>query len=347
MTARLISAAFRWKLRGGRYREERTLPRMFLPGVATMRFSRAFRVSVLCILPLMGAACRGGGATAGTSPTSATFIAPPATSPAPTGRATSTTPAPSPTAAASSVAAIGPVWPIEPRTIAAASTRGGPVLKAIRTARHGSYERLILEFTASYGAAKVHYVPAVRADPSDRVVPLQGSSFLEVVVHGAVAHWQATSITPYAGPSTVSPRFPTLKQVAISGDFEAVLSFGIGLGRTAGFRVAQLRSPDRLVVDVAESPAWRMWPDDSLAAARVVQKAFDRGHQPWRGSAESVAEAYARAVYGWASPVVTPVPGTDTYRLAHQGSSDHVTVRTVRPFPTTSRNSIVEIADTR
>jgi hypothetical protein len=243
--------------------------------------------------------------------------------------------------------AIGPVWPIEPRTIAAdASGRGVSVLKAIRTGRHGSYERLVLEFTASYGEAKVRYVPVVRKDPSDKVVPMQGLSFLEVVVHGAVANWQATP-TPYAGPSMVATGYPTLKQVSISGDFEAVLSFGVGLGRTAGFRVTRLRSPDRLVVDVAESPAWRMWPEDSLAMARVEQTAFDQGHQPWHGSAELVAAAYARAVYGWSNPVVTRAADNDTYRLAHHGSSDHVTVRAVRVFPTTSRNSIVEIADTR
>jgi len=221
------------------------------------------------------------------------------------------------------------------------------VLKAIRTGLHGSYERLVLEFTSSYGEAKVRYVPVVRADPSDKVVPLQGLSFLEVVVHGAVASWPATPITPYAGPSTVTPGYPTLKQVSISGDFEAVLSFGVGLGRTAGFHVARLRSPDRLVVDIAESPAWRMWPDDNLAMARTEQASFDQGHQPWRGSAELVATAYAHAVYGWSNPVVTRAPASDTYRLAHPGSSDQVTVRAVRMFPKASRSSIFEIAESR
>lgn len=221
------------------------------------------------------------------------------------------------------------------------------MLKAIRTGRHGSYERLVLEFTSPYGEAKVRYVPVVHADPSDHVVPLQGLSFLEVVVHGAVANWAATPITPYSGPSTVTPGYPTLKQVSISGDYEAVLSFGVGLGRTAGFRVARLRSPDRLVVDVAEIPNWRLWPEDSLAMARVEQAAFEKGHQPWRGSAELVAAAYARAVYGWSDPAVTRGPDIETYRLAHRGSSEQVTVRVVRPLSAPGKVSIVEIADTR
>lgn len=311
-----------------------------------MRFSRAVRVSLVCILSLVGAACSGGVPNADKSSTSSSST-PPATSPAITGSATQTNPTPSLTAPTSSVTAIGPVWPIEPRAIAATPGRSVPVLKAIQTGRHGSYERLVLEFTSSYGEAKVRYVPVVRADPSDKVVSLPGVSFLEVVVHGAVATWPATPIKPYTGPSTVTPGYPTLKQVCISGDFEAVLSFGVGVGRTAGFQVARLRSPDRLVVDIAESPAWRMWPDDNLAMARVEQTAFDQGRQPWRGSAELVAAAYARAVYGWSNPAVTRAPASDTYRLAHPGLSDEVTVRAVRMFPTTSKGSIFEIAESR
>lgn len=316
-----------------------------------MWLSRAVRVSLVCVISLVGAACGGGGQDAGTSPTSASSQTPTAPSPTPTGSATSSTPTPVPTPSESTVLAVGPVWPIEPRTIPAAAGLPGlpgiPVLKAIRSGRHGSYERLVLEFTSSYGVAKVRYVPVVHADPSDKVVPLQGSSFLEIVIQGAVATWSATPITPYLGPVTVTPRYPTLRQVSISGDFEAVLSFGIGLGRTAGFRVMRFDSPDRLVVDVAETPAWRIWPDVSLAMATAEQTRFDDGHQPWRGNAELVAAAYARAVYGWDEPVVTRAPGSDAYRLSHRGSSDYVTVRTVQLFPTTSKNSIIGIADAR
>jgi hypothetical protein len=39
-----------------------------------------------------------------------------------------------------------------------------------------------------------------------------------------------------------------------------------------------------------------MWPEDNLAAAHDMQAASEQGHQPWRGSPESIAEVYARAV---------------------------------------------------
>jgi uncharacterized protein DUF4232 len=244
----------------------------------------------------------------------------------------------------------GPVWPIEPRTIPAVASRGTAVLRQLRTGEHGSFERLVLEFTAPYGAVKVGYVPVVRQEPSNRIVPLQGRSFLQIVIQGAVARYAATPITPYQGPTTVTPRYPTLRQVSISGDFERVLSVGVGLSRTAGFRVQRLSAPDRLVLDVAETPTWRMWPEDNLAQARDEQAAVNQGHQPWRGSPEMVSQVYALSVYGWNYLLgeldISPVPNAPayTYRLAAKGSPDHVTIRAVRAFPGAT---IVEIADTR
>ncbi len=254
----------------------------------------------------------------------------------------------SPSATPTTVA--GPVWPIEPRALPAPFPIIRPqmdvaVLQAIRTGRHGTYERAVFDLSEPFGDVRVGYVPAVREDPSDRVVALQGRSFLQIVIHDAVARYAGTPITPYRGPDTVLPGFPTLKQVSISGDFEAVLSFGIGLDRTAGFRVMRLSSPDRLVVDVAAPPAWRMWPDDSLAEAEQAQRSVDQGHQPWRGDPVDMVTLYARSVYGIGEPAVSRV-GPDTYRLAHRGSDDSVTVRVARPFPT-SPLGIVEIADTR
>jgi len=311
------------------------------------RISVVFAVVVLAAVAACGSTSHPGASPTATPSTGAASSQPGTTAPS----ATTPPASPKPPSSTTPAAAAGPVWPIEPRTIPAVAGRGPSVLKEIRTGQHGSYERLVLEFTAPYGAAEVRYVPVVRADPSDQVVPLQGRSFLEIVIHGAVAGYAAAPITPYAGPSTVTPGYPTLRQVSISGDFEAVLSFGVGLSRTAGFRVQRLTAPDRLVLDVAEPPAWRMWPEDSLAQAREEQAGVDQGHQPWRVSPESVAQVYALAVYGWnylsGDLDISPVPDAPdcTFRLAAKGSSDYVTVRAVRAFD--RPNSIVQITDTR
>lgn len=237
----------------------------------------------------------------------------------------------------------GPVWPLEPRVLPAASPGQVAMITAIRTGRHDTYDRLVFEFNRPFGQARVRYVPVVHADPSDQTVPLRGNASLEVTVQGAYARW-GDQRPSYSGPSSVTPDYPTLKQVTMSGDFENVLSFGAGLDRIAGFTVARLRSPDRLVIDFAMKPAWRMWPDDSRAQAERVQDSFDAGHMPWRAS---VVAYFARMVYGWNDAAITHIPGTDEYWVSAAGSAERIRVRQVRPFKDTHRASIAEIADVR
>jgi hypothetical protein len=197
----------------------------------------------------------------------------------------------------------------------------------------------------AYAMVRIRYVPLVHADPSDLVVPLQGNAFLEVSVQDAYARWGAGDGTPtYDGPNSVWVGYPTIKQVAVSGDFEAVLSFGIGLDRVAGFTVMPLRSPDRLVIDVAVPPAWRMWPDSSLTQAKQMQQRYEDGELAWRSS---VVAYYARQVYGWTEPAIVRVPGTDEYWVSSPGSTERIRVRQVWPFRDTRPSSIAEIADVR
>ena len=48
-----------------------------------------------------------------------------------------------------------------------------------------------------------------------------------------------------------TPRFPMLLQVKEAGDFEGVVSFGVGVRRRTGFRAIHLSSPGRIVLDLA------------------------------------------------------------------------------------------------
>ena len=62
----------------------------------------------------------------------------------------------------------------------------------------------------------------------------------------------------------LTPRCPNLRQVKLAGDFEGVVSFGLGLRRKTGFRVFRLTAPTRIVVDVRHVP-----PPARAAAARA------------------------------------------------------------------------------
>jgi hypothetical protein len=316
-------------------------------GSAT-RYLRAHPILAVLVasVALATAGCQGAGITASGAASDASAATPSATSSSAVSPASQPTPGSDDVSAKPAVAP-GEVWPIEPVTLPAnlRHATGQPVLTAIRTGRHHSYERLVLDFSSGFGDASVGYAGIIRQDPSNRVVPLSGHAYLYVVVRGAVATWNAVPHRPYPGPFTVTPNYPTLKQVSVAGDFEAVLSFGIGLDRVAGFKVSRLTGHDRLVIDIAERPQWRMWPEHSLAQALDRQGAVDQGHQPWRTSPIEVARTYAISVYGWTEPVVTPVRGTNTYRIDNHGLS--ITVHTAAPFSATSANSISLIAETR
>ena len=71
------------------------------------------------------------------------------------------------------------------------------------------------------------------------------------------ASWSASVFaTPGQGgtdllPSVRAPHCANLRQMKPTGDFEGVVSFGLGLRRKTGFRVFRLTRPARTVVDVA------------------------------------------------------------------------------------------------
>jgi len=138
-------------------------------------------------------------------------------------------------------------WPTTRRE--AAGTAGD--LVAIRTARHGTFDRVVFQFAGrNRPGYSVEYVPRVTQDPSDRPVPLRGSAFMQVVFQGA-STMDVQGRKVYTGPATITPGLPTLKQIKLAGDFERVLSFGIGLDHKAGFQVQSLTGPSRVVIDVA------------------------------------------------------------------------------------------------
>ena len=122
-------------------------------------------------------------------------------------------------------------------------------MTAVRVDPHPGYDRIVFEFTAPSGAAA--HLPAYTVsrqasstfvkDPSGAEVTMQGSAGLRVVFHGA---------TSAAGSAAISPSLPVVKQLEELGDFEAVLSWGVGLSRESCIRTLELSNPTRLVIDL-------------------------------------------------------------------------------------------------
>lgn len=112
----------------------------------------------------------------------------------------------------------------------------------VRTGNNGTFDRIVFDERVSASGYSVRYVSRVVADPSGQPVALKGRYFLRVVISGAT--------TTSAMPTVVTPGLPEVAQIRKAGEFEQVVSYGIGLNRSRGFRVFRLSSPTRLVIDV-------------------------------------------------------------------------------------------------
>jgi hypothetical protein len=203
---------------------------------------RPVRIVAACLLAAVAATGCSGGSGSGGSSATATSSAVTTTAGGPTdttGPATTTAPEEWTTATKT-----GTHNPKVPEDM--------PMLVAIRTGSHDGYDRVVLEFRNDLPSWRVGYVDEV-ASESGATVPLGGTAQLFVDVNPAWAHDQNTPPheATYTGPRSLTPGYPTLRQVRFVDEFEGHLTFGIGLQRQVGFRVLELREPSRLAIDVA------------------------------------------------------------------------------------------------
>jgi hypothetical protein len=180
------------------------------------------------------------------------------------------------------------------------------LLAAIRTEQHADHDRVVFQFDGRQAPnAYIKYVDRVTRDPSDQPVPLLGNAFVNIAFLDARLDTSPIEHDPnqarrYAGPTRLTPRYPLLLELAVSGDFEAVLSFGLGLSDMAGLSVSIPEDLGCVILDVwRASPSTLLWPMTSVAQAREMQQATKDGHQPWTLSAQQVATSYTHHLLGW------------------------------------------------
>ena len=154
-------------------------------------------------------------------------------------------------AALASTAAIA--WGLPPFTTAPKSSPPGAVPQAelynVTVACRVGYDRLVLRFRYALPGYDVRLVSQVTQDASGKPVNLLGSAQLLVVARNARGH-TANGTTSFL-PAVMTPLCASLRQVKTAGDFEGVVSLGVGLKHTTGFRVFRLTGPTRVVIDVA------------------------------------------------------------------------------------------------
>jgi hypothetical protein len=120
-------------------------------------------------------------------------------------------------------------------------------LTKIRPASHaaGGYDRIVFDFSGgipSWDLTRQESATFVR-DASGQEVMLDGTAGLKVIFRGADL---SSGV-----PTEAKPAFTSIREIAQIGNFEGVLTYGIGISSAQCVRVLELSGPSRLVVDVA------------------------------------------------------------------------------------------------
>jgi hypothetical protein len=129
------------------------------------------------------------------------------------------------------------------------------LLTDVKVDAGGCTDRVIFDFRSSAGAEPgftVRYRPADEAqteDASGRHIPIAGKAFLVVRFEPAATAdlSQPKLEITYTGPRSIKPAASRwVREIAKTGDFEAVLTWSVGLSEQRPFSVAT--SPGRLTL---------------------------------------------------------------------------------------------------
>lgn len=206
-------------------------------------------------------------------------------------------------------------------------------LTGIRVAHHAEapgFDRIVFDFGGgipSYDLTRQESAAFVN-DASGQPITLDGNAGIKLV-------FRDTTVQGVAADQ--KPNLPAIHEIAQLGDFERVVSYGVGLTSSQCIRVLELSNPSRLVVDVITSS-----PEPSSAAPTplpTVSQPTNLGPfacQDAAGGADSgmpmqltavrvahQSAGYDRIVFEFAAP-----PGgtahLPTYTVSRQASSNFV-----------------------
>ena len=146
------------------------------------------------------------------------------------------------------VAALAAALSVPALTVASAPAAPAvPTLVGIRAAHHPDVDRVVFEFRGGVPAdVRVRYVDRLIADGSGLPVRIAGRAVLQVRFEAADAH-DGSGAT---APARRTFALPNVMTTVRSGDFESVLTYGIGLAKRTHVETSTLTGPSRVVVDI-------------------------------------------------------------------------------------------------
>ena len=163
---------------------------------------------------------------------------------------------------------------------AATSLAVGPpsTLVDIRAAHYPGYDRIVFEFDGPPPrVSRARWATDLRLDPSGLPAHVQGSAFMRVLFRDTVAHETEPPARSTFGPLRRALALPNIAHVVLLGDYEGVVSVGLGLmKKTRIVGTYELREPSRFVVHVATD-----FPKTTARVYFVDQAAVAAGQRPY------------------------------------------------------------------
>ena len=132
-----------------------------------------------------------------------------------------------------------------------------PVLKDVRVGAHpeqGGWDRIVFEFEGGRPAGDIEYVNGISGCGSGLPLALRGSAVLKVKFTPANAHDEQGQVSIKGQQGKVPPSVTGPGNVILESkqncDFEAEVTWALGVSTKRPFRVFLLDNPTRVVIDV-------------------------------------------------------------------------------------------------
>jgi hypothetical protein len=134
------------------------------------------------------------------------------------------------------------------------SVEGAALLRAVRTAGHDGFDRIVLDFgNDAVPGYRIAYIDRpVRQCGSGNEVPFAGDAWLSIAAEPAAAHTEAGE--PTVRERERAPGLPVLLELKLICDFEAQVEVVAGVASPGRYRAFVLDSPGRLVIDIMHPP---------------------------------------------------------------------------------------------
>jgi len=149
-------------------------------------------------------------------------------------------------------------WSPAVATSGAATPPTSSLLTAVGVFAQSGHDQVVFQFSNVVPGYTITSVSEpILADPSDKVVPVEGDAFVKVTMRPAsgVDLTEPDAPRTYTGPTTITLDGKAVVQVVEVGDFEGVLTWAVGLTEPVPYVAVTAAGPARLAIDFQDPSA--------------------------------------------------------------------------------------------